>query len=312
MSNISTLRKQAYQFLERHNNDSVLAKYFNLFLIVLIITNVLAVIFESDVKISNQYHAEFALFEIISIAIFTVEYLIRLWICIESYELKALPSLKARLKYIVSPVAIIDLIAIAPFFISLFISIDLRQLRLLRVMRLLKLTHYFKGFTLFLTVIAKEIKSITATLMVMLFLIVIAASMMYTLENEAQPEVFGNILHSLWWSVVTMTTVGYGDVTPVTTLGKIVATFIMLIGVAIVALPAGLLAARFGEELRDRKRKLNAHIKHALADGEIDSIELKDLEHLADRLELRPEDLHRAIKISMKEQNKGACPHCGR
>ncbi|TRX54952.1 ion transporter [Thalassomonas sp. M1454] len=312
MSQISTLRKQAFQLLERHNHNSVFAKYFNLFLIILIITNVIAVIFESDAKISQQYHAEFALFEVISISIFTIEYLVRLWVCVESYQLSALPTFKARLKYIMSPIAIIDLIAIAPFFISLFISIDLRQLRLLRVMRLLKLTHYFKGFTLFVTVVAKEIKSITATIMVMLFLIVIAASMMYTLENEAQPEVFGNILHSLWWSVVTMTTVGYGDVTPVTTLGKIVATFIMLIGVAIVALPAGLLAARFGDELRERKRNLNAHIKHALSDGVIDSKEYRELEELADRLELRDEDLDRAIKILKKEKNKDACPHCGK
>ena len=109
--------------------------------------------------------------------------------------------------------------------------------------------------------------------LMMIVLIIVAASLMYTLENEAQPEAFSNILESIWWSVVTMTTVGYGDVTPVTTLGKVVAAFIMLIGVGLVALPAGMLAARFGDELRERKRSLDAHIKYALADGVIDEDE---------------------------------------
>lgn len=170
----------------------------------------------------------------------------------------------------VSPVAVVDFIAIAPFFISFFIVIDLRYLRLLRVLRLLKLTHYFKDFNIFLTVLVKELKNIAAAIMIMMFLIIIAASLMYSLESEAQAEVFGSILHSLWWAVVTMTTVGYGDVTPVTVLGKAVATIIMLIGVALVALPTAILAAGFSEELRERKRNLDARVKDVLSDGVID------------------------------------------
>ncbi|KGJ98458.1 ion transporter [Thalassotalea sp. ND16A] len=306
------LRKKAFKLIEGNVDNSPLSKHINLFLIVLIIANVVAVIFESDDEFNRQFSTEFALFELISVSIFSLEYLLRIWSCVESYQFKQYSSLQARLRYMTSPLAVIDLIAIAPFFISLFIAIDLRYLRLLRVLRLLKLSHHFKGFNIFLTVILKELKSITAALMVMIFLIIIAASLMYTVENEAQPEFFGSIIQSLWWAVVTMTTVGYGDVTPVTLLGKMVATFIMLVGVGLVALPAGMLAARFGDELRERKRNLNAHVEHALADGIIDEQEHQDLAKLADKLELKPEDLERNIRILKKAHLGKKCPYCGK
>jgi len=194
----------------------------------------------------------------------------------------------------------------------MFFSIDLRSLRLIRVLRLLKLTHYFKGFNIFITVIAKELKSITAAMMVMIFLIVIAASLMHSIEGHIQPDTFGSILRSLWWSVVTMTTVGYGDVVPVTALGKMIATVIMLIGVGLVALPAGMLAARFGEELRERKENLDVHIKDALTDGYIAKQEYQDLAILADKLEIDQEDFQRSIALLKQGNHKEKCPHCGK
>jgi voltage-gated potassium channel len=210
--------------------------------------------------------------------------------------------------------ALIDLLAILPFFLAMFFSVDLRTLRLLRILRILKLSHYFSGFNIFVTVIRKELRSIMATLLVMMFLITIAASLMYTVENKAQPEYFGSIIQSYWWAVVTMTTVGYGDVIPLTPLGKLISMFIMLLGVGIVALPAGLLAARFGEELRERKKNLDVHIVQALADGKIDSNEYKSLLQLADKLELKPDDLKRSIKLNKKRQQTPEhgkeCPHC--
>ena len=266
---------------------------------------------ESDSELGRQYATEFAIFEVISVVIFSIEYVLRVWACTESQRFNHPSRLKARLRYMVTPTALIDFIAIAPFYISLFIAIDLRYLRLLRVLRLLKLTHYFKSFNIFLTVIAKKFKSLVAAILMMVVLVIVAASLMYTLENEAQPEVFSNIPHSIWWSVVTMTTVGYGDVTPVTALGKVIAAFIVLVGVGLVALPAGMLAARFGDELRERKLNLKAHIKHALADGFIDEDEYSSLEKLADQLELKPEDLERSIALLKKGRSGDKCPHCG-
>lgn len=305
-------RAKAYELLEGHSNISTVAKSINLVLIILIISNVIAAIFESEPSYHDKYLSEFALFEFISLSIFCTEYILRLWCCVEAKEAAGLSNYKARLKYIFTPIALIDLIAILPFLIAMFFTIDLRSLRLIRVLRLLKLTHYFKGFNIFITVIAKELKSITAAMMVMVFLIIISASLMHSVEGHIQPETFGSILHALWWSVVTMTTVGYGDVVPITALGKIIATVIMLIGVGLVALPAGMLAARFSEELRERKENLDTQIKEALTDGYIAQQEYSDLVLLADRLEIDPEDFKRSIAQLKQESHKEKCPHCGK
>ena len=308
----TSLRAKTYQLLENETNRSVSAKVINSLLIVLIITNVIAAIFESEADYHLRYQQEFALFEIISLSIFCIEYLFRVWCSIENKKYRQLSTFKARVSYMLTPMAIIDLIAILPFIIALFFAVDLRTLRLLRVLRLLKLTHYFKGFNIFISVIIKEMKSITAAMTVMMFLIIIAASLMHSVEGSIQPEAFGSIIQSFWWAVVTMTTVGYGDVVPVTSIGKIISTFIMLIGVGLVALPAGMLAARFGEELRERRKNLNAHIKDALSSGYIDNEQYLALEQLADKLEIEPKDLQRSITLLKQGHHGNKCPHCGK
>lgn len=312
LTSVESLRSKTYQLLESEASKNATAKAINLFLIVLIISNVIAAIFESEAAYHDIYHQEFALFELISLSLFCVEYLLRVWCCIENPKYQAISTLKARANYLFTPMALIDLIAILPFIIALFFSIDLRALRLLRVLRLLKLTHYFKGFNIFINVIAKELKSITVAMMVMIFLIIIAASLMHSVEGKVQPEVFGSIIQSFWWAVVTMTTVGYGDVVPITGTGKVISTFIMLIGVGLVALPAAMLAARFSEELRERKTKLDAHINSALTDGYIDQEEYQALEVLAEKLEIEPEELQRSIQVLKQGKHGSKCPHCGK
>ncbi|MDX2367230.1 MAG: ion transporter [Colwellia sp.] len=307
-----TIRTKTYQLLESETSKNFTAKAINLFLIVLIISNVIAAIFESEANYHDVYHQEFALFEFISLSLFCVEYLLRVWCCIENPKVQNVSTLKARTNYIFTPMALIDLIAILPFIVALFFAIDLRTLRLLRVLRLLKLTHYFKGFNIFINVITKELKSISAAMMVMVFLIVIAASLMHSVEGKIQPDVFGSIIQSFWWAVVTMTTVGYGDVVPITGTGKVISTFIMLIGVGLVALPAAMLAARFGEELRERKKRLDTNINSALKDGYIDQEEYEALEILADKLEIEPDELQRSIQVLKQGQHGKKCPHCGK
>ncbi|GAA0822198.1 ion transporter [Colwellia sp. D2M02] len=305
-------RAKMYQLLEGDIHKNYFAKIINIMLIILIVGNVVAAMFESEPDYHKAYRQQFALFEIISLSIFFIEYLLRVWCNVENPTYQHLSTSKARLKYCVSPIALIDLIAILPFLIAMFFTIDLRSLRLLRVLRLLKLNHYFKGFNIFTTVIIKELKTMTAAMMVMIFLIIIAASLMHAIEGKLQPAVFGSILKSLWWSVVTMTTVGYGDVVPVTVFGKVVAAFIMLIGVGLVALPAGMLAARFGEELRERKTNLNDHIEDALGDGYIDQTEYQALVKLATKLDIDPEELQRSIERIKEEHHNDICPHCGK
>jgi len=317
-----SLRLRTYQLFNAELKTSVFKTVVNYLLIALIISNVIAVVLESDTAIGQQYHDFFYYFEAISVSIFLCEYLLRVWSCVEAKNKHKRTNLSRRIRYIFSPMAIIDLLAILPFFLSLIFAVDLRTLRLLRIMRILKLSHYFSGFNIFVTVIKKELRSIMAATMVMFFLITIAASLMYTLENKAQPEVFGSILQAYWWSVVTMTTVGYGDVVPQTGLGKFISVIIMLLGVGIVALPAGLLAARFADELRERKQNLNAHIERALEDGKITAQEYQQLHKLAIKLELKIDDLKQGIKLQKKLYNNEhkhhsyipnedkTCPHC--
>ena len=152
--------------------------------------------------------------------------------------------------------------------------------------------------------------------MVMILLITIAATLLYLIEGKHQPEAFGSILRAYWWAVVTMTTVGYGDIVPSTALGKIISAFIMLLGVGIVALPAGLLAARFGDELRERKKDLDVYINKALYDNVITDDEYQSLLKMVDKLELKPEDLQHAIRLEKRRRRQGklehTCPHCNK
>jgi len=307
-----SLRLKTYRLLESEISKNISAKVINLLLIILIITNVCAAIFESEARFHQIYEQEFALFEQISLTIFCIEYLFRVWCCVENDIYQNTSALKARLNYIFTPMALIDLIAILPFIIAMFFAVDLRTLRLLRVLRLLKLTHYFKGFNIFINVIYKEMRSISAAVTVMMFLVIIAASLMHSVEGLVQPEAFGSIIQSFWWAVVTMTTVGYGDVVPVTAAGKVISTFIMLIGVGLVALPAAMLAARFSEELKERRKDLDAHIKDALSDGYIEKEEYQALEDLANKLEIEPQDLERSISHLKQGHHGNKCPHCGK
>ena len=312
MGTYRTLRFRVYEFLDGESQRPI-HRAFNFFIIILIFTNVIAVILESHAPYHNSYGTFFSIFEIFSVVVFSFEYLGRLWSCVENEDYKDMSASKARLRYIFSPLAIIDLLAILPFYLSLFISIDMRHLRMLRMLRLLKLSHYFKGLDIFITVISKELVTIATVILTVLIMVILSASLMYTLEHTAQPEAFKDIPRAIWWAVVTMTTVGYGDVTPVTFGGRVLAGFIMLMGVGVVALPAGMLAARFGEEIQARKDRMRSHVLHALEDGRIDEWEMVELEKTARRLGISMDALNRLIDLHNLQKNSTQhCPHCGK
>ena len=307
-------RSYLYSLFEGSLFYSEYGKWLNRFFITLILLNVIAVILDSDPDTHQQYESLFTLFEYISVGIFTLEYMIRIFISVESDNPDNLTHMQLRLRYIFSAIGLIDLLAILPFYLSAFTVVDLRFLRLLRILRLLKLSHYFKGLNFFVTVLKKEAMAISSAIFTMLVLVIISASLMYNLEHLAQPDAFTSIPHAIWWAVVTMTTVGYGDVTPITMGGKLLAIFIMLIGVGIVALPAGILAARFGDELQSRKKHLTAHVTNALSDGHVSDLEKRDLQKLSHKLEISEDDLQRIIdseKIHLLvDSHTNTCPHC--
>lgn len=231
-------------------------KIINIFIIVLIILNVIAVILETVEPVHRQYKEFFFYFDWISVVIFTAEYVLRVWS--SNHEPKYKHSIWGRLKYMVSPGALIDLVAIIPSYLHAFIGLDLRVLRMLRLMRLLRLfrlTAYMRSAQMIINIFRKRKNELALSFILVVFLIIIASCIMYFAEHLAIPpgetaSKFSSIPATLWWAVVTLTTTGYGDMYPITDLGKAIAGVMMLTGVAFFALPAGIITAGFLEEFR--------------------------------------------------------------
>ena len=219
---------------------------------VLILTNVTAVILETVEELAQEFHGFFFAFELLSVAVFSIEYLLRVWACVEEPEAVPSTPLKRRLRFMGTPLALIDAIAILPFYLSFFLAVDLRFMRIFRLLRLLKLTRYSPALATFAAVLHGQRRSLGAALMIMLTLLVFAASIAYLFEKEAQPEDFASIPHAMWWALATLTTVGYGDVAPVTLGGKIFGGLVMILGVGMFAVPTGILATGFANEIRKR------------------------------------------------------------
>jgi voltage-gated potassium channel len=214
-----------------------------------------------------------------------------------------------------SPIALVDLFAILPFYLSLYWAIDLRFLRVLRLLRLFKLTRYSPALGALLDVVQKEADALLAALVVLLMMLVISAGGIYLLENELQPETFGSMPDSMWWAIVTLTTVGYGDVIPVTTLGKMFGGFIGLIGIGMIALPAAILASGFAENIRGRKQQYNHYVQTYLKDGILDEHERWKLEELRKELGLDSDEALQLLDTILHQARMtvpGECPHCGK
>lgn len=284
------------------------------FLITLISLNVLAIILESVPAFHARWHLELKWFEIGSVAVFTVEYLLRVWSCIETPPFDSQRAFKARLRYMASPLAVIDLIAIAPFYLAFLIPVDLRFLRIIRLLRVFKLTRYSAAMGLILDVFKEEASAFLASFFVLMMLLVLASSGIYLLEHELQPDKFGSIPDAMWWAMATLTTVGYGDVVPITGLGKLFGGFITLIGMGMVALPAGILASGFANQFARRRLQYEERLKKVLADGRVTPDEREDLDALREQLGL-PEDTVANItrdSIAGFQQDLRQCPHCGK
>lgn len=254
-------KQRVHKFLDATDHSNLVSKSFNIFLIALIILNTLAVMLETVKSIRTQYQHLFLSFEIFSVTIFSIEYLLRVWSITSS--LKYSHPVSGRIKFIFTGEALIDLFAIIPFYLPMLIGFDLRFIRILRLFRLvriLKISRYMHATKMIGNVFRSKREELIITLMLIFFLIIIVSSVMFYVEHETQPDKFSSIPETMWWSVATLTTVGYGDVYPITTLGKTLASIIALLGIGMVALPAGILASGFSEELR--KTKEHKHCPH--------------------------------------------------
>jgi len=246
-----TLKKTVYEIIEEAEPGNRPSEIFDVFLITLIALNVVALIVGTVEEIHLISPGAFYLFEVISVGIFTVEFFLRVWTCTENPRYGH--PVKGRLQYLVSPLALIDLLAVLPVYLVFFVNLHGLDLRFLRVVRLLarivRLGRYFSSLRTLGTVLHTKRGELVAVVSVLLLLLVMTSSMMFFAEHGAQPEEFASIPKAMWWSIITLTTVGYGDVFPVTGAGRLLAGVIAIVGIGLFALPAGILGSGFMEEL---------------------------------------------------------------
>jgi voltage-gated potassium channel len=246
----STLRRRMFEILEHGPVSGRPSRAVSGLLIGLILVNVVAVPLITVPELAARFATLFAAIELVSVVIFTVEYALRLWVAVEHGG--GTDPLRTRLAYATSLNGIIDLIAILPFWIGFFLPADLRAILVFRIFRFLKLARYSLGVRSLIDVIYEERRPLAGCLLIFVGTAVVFASLMYLAEREAQPDKFGTIPHAMWWAVATLGTVGYGDVVPVTVLGRFINAFAIMGALVMIALPVGIVATAFSQMIHRR------------------------------------------------------------
>ena len=292
------IQKRTSQLLSKGNIADKPSQYVDMILFILIIFNIAAVCLESVKHIGDEYKLAFNAFEIFSVVIFSIEYLLRVWSAPARNDLGDSPNLIKRMKYIFSFTGLIDFLAIIPSILPYFFGgVDLRWLRVLRLLRLLKISNYISALEDFFSAIKADWRSFSAALYLMLIALFLSSALMYIAEHDSQPEKFSSIPETMWWGLITLTTVGYGDVSPVTPLGKIIGAFTAIMGVCTVALLTGIVASAFANQRAQKAAILEAEINQALSDGVISDDEAQKIEKLRKELNLSPEHSKSLIDI---------------
>jgi voltage-gated potassium channel len=245
-----------YELLHTPEIETTLERITRIVITTLIIASILSVMLETVKEIDEQFGTLLYAFEVFTVIVFTIEYVFRVWSIVEDPQYSH--PIIGRIRYIISFMAIIDFIAVFPFYLPGIVRVDLRflrGLRLFRLLRIFKLGRYSSSLNMISHVISSKRHDIAVTLFVIIVILVLSSSLMYFLEHEAQPNVFPSIPATLWWGVATLTTIGYGDVYPVTVAGRICASIISVLGIGLFALPSGILVAGFIEEINAQKSK---------------------------------------------------------
>ena len=297
-----SLQQTCYQILSPYREAKAYqrtSKLFDIVLIVLILINIVGMMLETVPTLSPIWRYELHLIEQVSVLLFTIEYILRVWSAASAPDKHntSLTPWQKRIAYLKSPMAIIDLVAILPFYLGNILFVDLRILRIFRVLRILKLGRYSRSMQTLLTVIKNESHSLLAALSILLVFTVIAATCIYYIEHSAQPEAFSSIPASLWWALVTLTTVGYGDVVPITTLGKIFGGLITMLGICFYALPAGILSSSFIAQIQLRRDRFKYTVSSILADGKLSKHEAAHIDKMRELLDLDEEEARMIIRL---------------
>ena len=287
MTMYKATKKRIFEIISKAESGDRASSIFDWSIMILIALSILSIILESFASVYDKWHSAFQIFEAITVAVFTIEYILRIWTADLLY-----PDAKhPRLKYFFSFMAIIDLLAILPFYLP-FISADLRFLRMMRLFRLFrllrvfKLGRYFEALQIIVKVIRTSGPQLIMSVALCIFVMLFSAIIMYTVENPVQPEQFPNVISSLWWAICTLTTVGYGDVYPITAIGRFFASVISLVGIGIIAIPTGIIAAGFNQVISKGTKEENVENSEAV------STELSEKELLS---------LHADLTIQLKK-----------
>jgi len=297
-----TFRQKVHAVIFPSAYGGSLHTIFDTFIMIWVIVSVLAVILESVHSIEYLLNLEFIVLDAIAVSIFTLEYCLRMYCCVEEPGYQR--AVSGRLKMAKSTSSIIDLLAIAPFFLEVFLHhlIDLRFMRVFRLLRLLKLSRYTGATQSLSKVIAREWPVIAASTFIMLLLVVMTASLGFLFEHEAQPDKFENIPQAIYWAVITLASVGYGDISPITPAGRAMTIVLSLIGIGIFAIPAAILSSAFTDQLkRDREALVNT-IYEMLADGHLDEKEIEYIRTESKRLHLSDEEIRLLIDKAKRER----------
>jgi len=278
---LKDLRRRVYHVLEQGPVGDRVSKVVDRFLVVLILINLIAVALESIPEYEARYGAAFAAIELFSLVVFTIEYSLRVWCAVEHGPHQHLSATQARLKYVLSPAGIIDLIAVLPFWFAMVVPGNLRVILVFRMVRFFKFARYSPAMRSLLDVLYNERRALFGCLVIALGTALVAASLMHLAEANVQPAKLGTIPEAFWWAIVTIGTIGYGDVVPVTALGKLIATCTIFAGLVLMALPVGIIATAFAEQIRRRDFIVTwGMISRVPLFAELDATEISDVMEL--------------------------------
>lgn len=288
---IIQFQRRLMEILEQATDKDRASKICDVFITTLVLCNILSVILESVSSLQAVYGQYFDLFEFWSVMFFTLEYVLRFWATGATYSDHG-QKWRGRREYMFGFYGVVDLLAILPFYLQmLFPGADMRALRILRLVRVLKLSHYNSALEDLFNAVKNEARSFIAALYLLSIAIILTSSLMYYAEGDTQPEHFSSIPASMYWAIITLTTVGFGDISPVTWIGQVLATITAFIGVCTVAMLTGIVASSFATQMARRRVVYESQLREAYKDGVLSDEEKKMLLKLRTDFNLSEEQI---------------------
>lgn len=285
----SGLRRRCYEILELGPVGDRTSMLVDRLLVLLIIVNLISVALDSMPELASRYRAWFDAIELASLVVFTLEYGLRIWGAVEHRPYRHQSAWRARWSYLRSAAGIVDLLAILPFWFALLFPADLRAILVVRAVRFLKIARYSPAMRSLLDVIYRERRALFGCVVILVGATFIAASLMHLAEGRAQPDKFGTVPDAMWWAIVTLGTIGYGDVVPITAVGKLIAGATIFLGLIMVALPVGIIASGFAEEIHRRDFVVTwGMVARVPLFSELDAAEIGDIMRLLRAQQIEP------------------------